>query len=324
MGSRAAFLGYRIILRQVSPESESIFDFIIALYDACSGNWKKLQHQTKVSDVSLRYFLEYAAQFLGNAGNYKGFGDSKFIPRCAPEDITSLASSSISTEAKQLLQESGILKSMFADKDKPALMHLGFPDLGHLSAYYPDSPDISQEEIKAVNDFLGAKKILHENTRVRKSKNGDFEVLIASALQRPPPEGSDAGKGSEWVMDGKLQGKKLTLLFGDYINELAKIALEIKKAGLNAANDTQRKMMDEFAKSFGTGSLNAYKEAQKLWVTDRSPAVESNIGFIESYRDPAGVRSEWEGMGKRAVPHDTALSNIQLVSMVNQERTKAL
>lgn len=297
MGSRAAFLGHRIILRQVSPESESIFDFVLALYEACNGNWKKLGQDAKVSDQALKHFLEYSAQFLGNSGNYKGFGDSKFIPRCSPEDITALASSS--SKAAQLLEGSGLLKSMFADKDKPAMMHLGFPDLGHLSAYYPDSPHISQEEINAVDEFLGEKKLLPENTRVRRTKNGDYEVLVASALQYPPPEGSDAGKESEWIMEGKLQGKKLTLVFGDYIEELAKIALHIKKAGLNAANDTQKSMMDEYAKSFGTGSLDAYKEAQKLWVKDVGPVVESNLGFVESYRDPAGVRSEWEGFGKQ-------------------------
>ena len=267
MVDRAAFLGYRIILRQVSPESETIFDFIIALYDACNGKWKKLQQETKVSDDALKCFLEYAAQFLGNAGNYKGFGDSKFIPRCTPQDIALLASSSSSSKARKILDSSNLLDSMFASKDKPALMHLGFPDLGHLSAYYPDSPDISQEEIKAVNESLSQKKILHENTRVRKTRHGDFDVLIASALQKPPPEGSDAGKESEWNMKGHLQGKKLRLVFGDYIEEMAKIALHIKKAGLNAANDTQKKMMDEYAKSFGSGSLNSYKEAQKLWVT---------------------------------------------------------
>ena len=322
MRNRAAYLGYRIILRQVSPESESIFDFILSLYESCSGDWKKLQQETRISDAALLNFLEYAAQFLGNAGNYKGFGDSKFIPRCSPEDITLLASSS--TKSQQLLESSGISSSMFASKDKPALMHLGFPNLGHQSAYYPESPDISQEEIKAVDDFLGSKKLLHENTRIRKTKDANYEVLIASALQHPPPEGSDAGKDTEWIMDGKFQGRRLTLVFGDYIEELAKVALHLKKAGLNASNDTEKRMMDEFAKSFGTGSMNAYKEAQKLWVKDTGPMVETNIGFIEAYRDPAGVRSEWEGMGKRDIFTGLALANAAVVAMVNQERTAAL
>ncbi len=42
----AAFLGTRITLRQVSPESEPIYDFIVSLYDACKGDWKILQEQT--------------------------------------------------------------------------------------------------------------------------------------------------------------------------------------------------------------------------------------------------------------------------------------
>ena len=215
------------------------------------------------------------------------------------EDIVTLAS--VSNEAQQILKSTSIKEAIFANEDKPALMHLGFPTLGHLSAYYPDSPDISQEEIEAVGEFLAEKKLLPENTRIRKTSAGGYEVLIASGLQHPPPEGSDAGKESEWILTGKLEGKKLKLVFGDYIEELAKIALHIKKAGLHSANGIQKQMMDEYAKSFGTGSLNAFKESQKLWVKDIGPTVESNIGFIESYRDPAGVRSEWEGMGRLAM-----------------------
>ena len=161
-----------------------------------------------------------------------------------------------------------------------------------MSTYYPASPGISREEIEKVGELLGSKGILPENTRIRKSKGGDYEVLIASALSKPPPEGSDAGEDTSWELSSPLEGKKASLVFGDHQEEMAKIALHIKKAGLHAANDTQKQMMDEYAKSFGTGSLKAFKESQKLWVKDKGPEVESNIGFIETFRDPAGVRGE--------------------------------
>lgn len=68
---RAAWHGTRIILRQVSPESSPIFDFIMELYRVCDGgDWKKLASKAKVSIKELRQFLEYAATFLGNIGNY--------------------------------------------------------------------------------------------------------------------------------------------------------------------------------------------------------------------------------------------------------------
>ena len=251
-------------MRQVSPESESIYDLIIALYRQCNGDWASLAKEAGVPDSELQIFLQYSTQFLGNLGNYKGFGDVKFIPRCSPKTIAALAAtSSLAGKSYEKCKS-----TLYIDESKPALAHFGFPSQGHMSTYYPASPDISREEIEKVGELLGAKGILPENTRVRKTGTGDYEVLIASALSKPPPEGSDAGGVTEWELGKPLEGKRVSLVFGDHQEEMAKIALQIKKAGLHAANERQKGMMDQYARSFGTGSLEAFKESQKLWVKD--------------------------------------------------------
>lgn len=271
----------------MSPESEYIFDLILALYAKCQGNWDQLAKEASVPAEDSKYFLEYAAQFLGNLGNYKGFGDVKFIPRCPKDTFTSLAS--VDSKATTLCKN--CVNAIYADDSKPGLMHLGFPDKGHLTTYYPDSPNITQTEIETVDKYIGDKGLLPENTRIRKTSDGNFEILIASGISNPPANDQDTPETSYKLPDGK----KVSLVFGDHREEMAKIALEMKCASTHAATPTQKSMMDAYAKSFGSGSLLAFKESQKLWVKDLGPAVESNIGFIETYRDPAGVRGEWEG-----------------------------
>lgn len=184
-------------------------------------------------------------------------------------------------------------------------MHLGYPDAGHLSTYYPDSPDITKEEITVVSEFLESKKLLPENTRIRKTLEG-FEVLIASAQEDPSSEDRDVSE-RQWELEGKLKGKKLSLVFGDYSVEMGKIADALENAGKHASNDIERSMHKEYVTSFRTGSLEAYKQSQRYWIRDKGPMVESDIGFVETYRDPHGIRGEWEGF----------------VAMVNKERTRA-
>ncbi|KAH0844607.1 hypothetical protein AYO21_02072 [Fonsecaea monophora] len=303
--SRASFHGTRVTLAQVSPESPVIYDLILALHRACNGDYKKLSADTSVSYPNITLWLEYAAQFLGNTGNYKGFGDSKFIPRLSPEDLKKLCD--VNDDCKKLYEKATQTGGGIYETKNAALMHLGYPEAGHMTAYYPDSPTITKEEISIVGDALEEKKLLIENTRLRKLESGDFELLIASAVSNPPPSERDLGDVLSIDLPGKLSGKKLHLRFGDYQEEMAKITLEIKKARKYAANEVEEKMLDEYARSFGTGSIQGFVESQRWWIKDKKPMVETDIGFVETYRDPQGVRGEWEGF----------------VAMVNQERTRA-
>ncbi|OCK78914.1 dipeptidyl-peptidase III [Lepidopterella palustris CBS 459.81] len=298
--SIASFAGTRIVLRQTSPESEPIYDFIIALHHHCDGDWKALQREAGLSDGELQSFLNYSAQFLGNLGNFKSFGDSKFVPRIEARQLKALA-----TVSRQTLDIYEKIKDGIFASHNMAEMHLGYPDQGHVSTYYPDSPDITKEEITIVSDFLESKGLLPENTRLRKTKEG-FEVLIASATASPTGEERDLQE-SEWELEGRLKGKKVMLVFGDYSKQMFKIAEALHNAKEYASNETQASMMEEYVKSFRTGSLQAYKESQRYWIKDKGPVVETDIGFVETYRDPHGIRGEWEGF----------------VAMVNKERTKA-
>ncbi|KAF4123373.1 hypothetical protein GMORB2_6074 [Geosmithia morbida] len=289
--SKASLAGTRIVLRQLSPESEPIYDLIISLHKSSGGDWAALGAKAGVEESEVTLFLEYAAMFLGNNGNYKSFGDSKFIPRCSPKSVEALAATS--PEATKFYEAT---KGAIFSADNASILHLGFPDAGHMTTYYPDSANITQAEIEGVSAWMEKTGLLPENTRLRKTKDGDFELLIASAITQPPSGGGDIGVQTEFTLeDGSVKGKTIKLVYGDYAAEMKSITEYIKQASANADNDTQRKMHDAYAKSFESGSLEAFKDSQRYWIKDKGPMVESNIGFIETYRDPAGVRAEWEG-----------------------------
>ena len=69
--SKAAFASSRIILRQVSPESEAIFDLILELASACRCHWEELTNAVNACPKVVNGFLEYAAMFLESTGNYQ-------------------------------------------------------------------------------------------------------------------------------------------------------------------------------------------------------------------------------------------------------------
>lgn len=82
--------------------------------------------------------------------------------------------------------------------------------------------------------------------------------------------------------------------------------MDLERAKQYASNSNQLQVLTHYIESFRTGSMIAFQESQKAWVKDVAARVENVIGFIEPYRDSAGIRAEWEGMIGIADPNEAA------------------
>ncbi|KAJ5609905.1 dipeptidyl peptidase III [Penicillium herquei] len=178
---------------------------------------------------------------------------------------------------------------------------LGYPSSGSVSCYYPGSPTITPEEIKTISWFLLSEGIFLENTRLRKIDMGNgppgFQVLVASA-EAPATE----------VNTFKLpENAGVVKVFqGDHAPQLRDVGKSIEQALPFARSEQQRLYLQRFMEYFRTGNVLDQKSGSIAWVEDESPPVETIVGFIEPYRDPAGIRWEWMG----------------LVALQNEEKTK--
>lgn len=176
---------------------------------------------------------------------------------------------------------------------------LGYPSDATQTTYYLGK-GITEKDITSVSKALESNSIFPENTRIRASKNGvHFDVLLASV---------DTSDPAQTFPLPDREGSSVRLIRGDYSAELKQICAELAQAAEYAANDLQRDMLRAYIDSFQTGSLDAYRESQRIWVRDKGPKVENIMGFVEPYRDPHGIRAEFEG----------------LVAIADADETKAL
>jgi len=129
------------------------------------------------------------------------------------------------------------------------------------------------------------------NTRLFKSADGVYTVRLASATSRV----DTADAIAELCKQHSFEESTFVVMRGDYAPLMARVVASIRAAEAHVANDCQLQMLQRYADSFDLGSIEEHKNGSRHWVQDKGPIIESYIGFIESYRDPAGVRGEWEG-----------------------------
>ena len=183
----------------------------------------------------------------------------------------------------QLKREAeGLVDQLYAYRENEVA--LGFAPKGQ-STYY--SPNMLKEEVEFVNAFMVQQKMSPVNTRIFKhiepqpSNRTAYVVRVAAVNRRTTV--------SEW------NGKTIVFEYGDFSNELRHVVEHLNLALPFAENEHERQMITDYIKYFEEGNVEDHKKSQKSWIRDNGPAVESNLGFVESYRDPSGVRAEWSG-----------------------------
>ncbi|KAL5332916.1 dipeptidyl peptidase III [Aspergillus crustosus] len=282
--AKAAWRGTRIILRQVSPEANGIFDFIISLYRSCKGDWERIATDANIEIDELSSFLDYAALFLSNIGNYFGSGDQKFVPRISKESLTKLASRHLPSQKLLGL----VIESMFRQPPN----NLGSHGLLTQTTYnLGDDCLTNTEDVFCISHIMEKFSIHPENTRLERYQDSGvdcYDILQASV--------------DESVMDcdssnmPAFGNKRVRLVRGDHKDELDQICKYLRRAYKYASNPAQQQIVQKTMDSFLLGDLELYKDAQRIWVNDKSPPVETVLGFVEPYRDPLGVRAEFEGI----------------------------
>ncbi|NP_001086656.1 dipeptidyl-peptidase 3 L homeolog [Xenopus laevis] len=294
--SRASFYGGLIVLFQTSPESPAIYILLNRLFRSQEpGELKDVAVGQGLNEDEYQAFLVYATGFFANMGNYKSFGDTKFVPNVPREKLEKLVRASNAFAKDPEGMDS--LWRMVSDRMyslEPSERQLGLGDQG-ISTYF--SGNCTLEDAELAQRFLDSKSISAYNTRLFKTVDESgknlYEVRLASVnreeMAAPPSDMSKILGSFEY------EGHQMRVTRGDYSPLLRRVSENLENAKAYASNDNQRQMLHEYGQSFREGLIKAHKEGSKYWVQDKGPIVESYIGFIESYRDPFGSRGEFEG-----------------------------
>ncbi|XP_062867238.1 dipeptidyl peptidase 3 [Trichomycterus rosablanca] len=292
--SRASWYGGLVVLLQTSPESPVIYVLLQKVFRKhTAAQLETVAAAAGLSSEEYQAFLVYAAGLYANMGNYKSFGDTKFIPNLPKDKFKALVWESQAykdspAEIEALWNNCSHLLYSLEDKQK----QLGLGD-GGITTYFSGNCYLGDAEL--AQKFLDSKNLSAYNTRLfKKESDGKrcYEVRLASAVKK---DCAVEGEAECCCGTYDFEDAVFSVQRGDYAFLMEKVSQNLEKAKDHASNENQSRMLEEYTKSFTYGSVDAHKEGSRFWIKDKGPIVESYIGFIESYRDPFGSRGEFEG-----------------------------
>ncbi|CAL6076962.1 Dipeptidyl-peptidase_III [Hexamita inflata] len=266
--SLAAYASFPILAEQVSKESLQIHEFLYEFLKPFVQ--KKLTFEQFQYQMAFKHLYEFAGQFYYQGGNFQGYGDLKFVPRSNYAEIQKFLQTNDLFQAA--LSKLEFVKESMYNLERPIIQ---FEPQGQTTYY---STSINEADVIEIDKLHG---LMAENTTIR--EEGSRYVIEIASIEKKTVK-----------TDKVYKNKQIDLEYGKYSQHLEKIIPHLKNAITATQSQLEKEMLAELIAFYTTGDMKHHLEYSRLWVKNSEPTVETYQGFIETYRDPHGVRAEME------------------------------
>ena len=290
--TQACWTGQIIDLFQTSYESPALF-MIFQMFFGSFESIDNLENEIikkdeKITPDMINKFLEYAAKFYSNFGNYT-LKKKKFFPEFNQSEVHSqtifeniLKTSTRFEEFSSIWQ---IIKCIIFDKSENVI-NIDLEEKEGKNCYYLGG--IKKEQIQSTDGLLLSKNISLLNTRLF-YYNSQIITLIGSITEKQENLDED--------------NKDIVLLYGEFAPFLKIINENLEKAAEHTTKEPEKELIKDYINFFTEGKIEYHIESQKKWVQLDSQGdkgwdeidIDYNIGWNEVDMDPLSARGLFEG-----------------------------